>query len=381
MFGGLRGGPLRPKGWDGSYSLAGLLDQRHRRIAALVAVAALAAVGTAVLGNGPARPTGRRSSAVPTTSRGLTVPPPTRARPATTLPATTVPATPTHVQAPLAVGSTTLMVTRSLRRFDVQVLYPARQAGPAGAPLITRGPFPLIVFSPGFDIDPGAYGTLVGRWASLGFVVAVPHYPFTAAGAPGGVNESDIVQHPADLEATIDELITASSSPGTLLSRMIDPSRIGVAGHSDGGDVTDATVSNSCCRDPRIRAAAILSGAELTSFGGAYGSARVPLLVVQGDSDSINPPACSEQIYNTGGAARLYLDLRGAGHLPPYTAVPSGALYQEAVDQVTALFWAAYLDGEVSAASALAVHAGVASPASLTDGGPVAQSGTCPGAP
>jgi predicted dienelactone hydrolase len=239
----------------------------------------------------------------------------------------------------------------------------------------------LIVFSPGFDIDPAVYNTLVGRWASFRFVVAVPDYPFTAGGAPGGVNEADIVQHPEDLEATIDELIVVSSSSGTLLTRMIDPSRIGVAGHSDGGDVTDAVVSDSCCRDPRIRAAAVLSGAELTSFGGTYGPIRVPLLVVQGDSDTINAPPCSEQIYSAGGAHRFYLALRGAGHLPPHAAGPSGAVYQQAVDRVSALFWTAYLDDDASAASALEARTGVAPPATLTAGGPVAQIGNCPGAP
>ena len=47
----------------------------------------------------------------------------------------------------------------------------------------------------------------LGRTIRIGLVVAVPDYPHTAPNAPGGVNEADIVNHPADLEATIDELI------------------------------------------------------------------------------------------------------------------------------------------------------------------------------
>ena len=264
-----------------------------------------------------------------------------------------------------------LPVTRVGRRFEVQVFYPSRGGRP----------FPLIVFSPGFDISPGVYDPLVTGWASLGFVVAVPDYPFTAPGATGGVNEADIVQHPADLEATIDELLAISRRSAPPLDGMIDGSRVAVAGQSDGADVTDALASNSCCRDPRLLAAAVLSGAELTSFGGTYGSAPIPLLVTQGDSDTINLPACSEQVYDTGGSPRFYLDLLGAGHLPPYTTDPAAVVYQRAVDRVTALFWEAYLDKDASARASLDAGRDLGPDTSWTAGGPVARAGTCPGGP
>lgn len=317
--------------------------------------ALIAAAGLAVASCSPARTVGRRPPAPSTTER----------RSVTSAKATT----------PVAVGTTTLTVTRAGRAFGVQVLYPALRGGSAGTPLTARSPFPLIVFSPGFDVSPAAYNAMVVRWASLAFVVAIPHYPFTAPDAPGGVDEADIVQHPADLEATIGELLETSGRPGNLLTGMINPSRIAVAGHSDGGDVTDAVVSDSCCLDSRIRAAAILSGAQLTSFGGSYGPAPVPLLVVQGDSDTVNAPACSEQIYDTGGAPRFYLDLRGAEHLPPYTTDPG------AVERVTALFWTAYLKGDSVAATALKAGTAARPEATLIDGGPVPRIGGCPGAP
>jgi predicted dienelactone hydrolase len=339
-------------------------------MAVLIAVAGIAAVCVTVIGNGP----GHRGARPSAGSGPATTPAPTTRT-------SSSPTTRSAVESSAAVGLITLTVTGAGGLFPVVVRYPAARAGPGQAPLASRRPFPLIVFSPGFDIDPGAYDALVSRWTSLGFVVAVPDYPFTAAGAPGGVNEADILQHPADLEATIAELLTASSRAGSVLSGMINPSRIGLAGHSDGGDVTDAVMSNSCCRDYRIRAAAILSGAELGSFGGTYGPSGVPVLVVQGDSDAINAPACSEQIYDTVGQPRFYLDLHGAGHLPPYTADPSGAAYQREVDKVTALFWAAYLKGDAAAASTLKAGGGVGPTATLVVGAPVPQLGGCPGAP
>ena len=45
---------------------------------------------------------------------------------------------------------------------------------------------------------------------------------------------------------------------------------MGIAGQSDGGDVSLATADNTCCYDPAIKAVAVFSGAELSSFGGTY---------------------------------------------------------------------------------------------------------------
>ena len=325
--------------------------QRHRKSAALLAAAGLVVLGPALSGCSSSRHAGVRPRVTSPS------PPPVSAPPSTTAE---------------RIAAVTLTVTRAARQIGVQVLYPEGRSG---------RPFALIVFSPGYDIDPAVYDPLVTGWASLGFVVAVADYPNTAEGAPGGVNEADIVQHPADLESIIGQLLVMSNRSGNVLSGMVDGARIAVAGHSDGAVVADAMVSDSCCRDPRIRAAAVMSGSELTSFGGTYGPARVPLLVVQGDSDTINPPACSVQVYDTTGLPRFYLNLKGAGHLPPYTADPSGARYQPAVDRVTGLFWAAFLDQKPSAATALQNGVDVGPSASWATGGPLTRVGTCPGGP
>lgn len=340
-------------------------------MAFLITLAAVALAAVALVGRGPAR--GRPASAPSATVPSTTA---TGVRTTITTTTTTVP----RPAGPAAVGETALTVARDGRRFPVVVLYPATRPGTGAPPARDRRPYPLIVFSPGFDIDPTVYTSLLASWTTAGYVVAEPYYPFTAAGAPGGVNEEDLVQHPADLRAVVDRMLTATTDPGGPLTGMVDPSRIGVAGHSDGGDVTDAVVADSCCLDPRVRAAAVLSGAELAGFGGTYGPPAVPLLVVQGDDDDINPPACSEQIYNGARAPRYYLDLRGAGHLPPYSSAPGGAVYQEPVRRVTLLFWQAYLKGDGPAAAALAAVSPTPA-ATLTSGGPVGVAGTCPGAP
>jgi predicted dienelactone hydrolase len=287
-----------------------------------------------------------------------------------------------------AVGSTTLTVTDGTRMLTASVLYPATRPGIGVAALVRGHPWPLIVFSPGFDIVPEAYDGLVDQWVTAGFVVAVAEYPGTAPDAPGGLDEADIVDHPADLRAVIDDTLAQSATPGSVLAGTTDPNRIGVAGHSDGGDVTDAVVSDSCCRDPRIRAAAVLSGAELSSFGGSYGPPGVPLLVVQGDADQVNPPGCSQQIYDLAGSPRFYLDLLGSGHRAPYLAAgpyqatPAQATaYQLAVDRVTILFWHTYLTGDAGALAALHHGAGLGPDANLNVGAAQTVTGSCPGAP
>ena len=354
-------------------------------MAALLALAVVAAVVLVLVGrSSPSQPVGRALSAGATGGSTPAASPSASSAPSTTTTTTTTIPAPT---APFPVGSTTVAVDDVGRQFTAQVFYPSTRSGAGATPLRQGGPWPLVVFSPGFDIVPAEYTALVEHWAQAGFVVAVADYPFTAPG-PAGVNEADIVYHPADLRAVISDMLSQSANPRSLLAGTVNPARIGVAGHSDGGDVTDAVVANTCCRDPRIKAAAVLSGAELTSFGGTYGAPGVPLLVVQGDADQINPPACSEQIYDGAGLPRYYLDLHGAGHRAPYldtgpyyaSAAPP-AVYQAAVDRATLLFWESYLAGDSSALSAFTAGGGLGPDASFTAGAPVALSGSCPGAP
>lgn len=66
------------------------------------------------------------------------------------------------------------------------------------------GPLPLIVFSQGFAEPADAYAQpCCIPWAAAGFVVAAPTYPRTNPDAPGGPDESDILNHPADLRYVI----------------------------------------------------------------------------------------------------------------------------------------------------------------------------------
>ncbi len=284
-----------------------------------------------------------------------------------------------------AIATTRTPTGSSVRVLPTLVRYPAvgRPDGrldPGAPPARAAGPFPLLVFSQGYDMPAAAYSWLMNAWASAGYVVAAPTYPRTDPTSPGGPDEADIVNHPADLRSVIASLRKSHIAGANVLSGLVDPSKVAVIGQSDGGDVSLAVAAGSCCRDRAVKAAVILSGAELEAFGGAYYSAgSVPLLVVQGSADTINPPGCSIELYDQAPSPKYYLELIGAEHLPPYT-VPGKD--RSLVATAVLDFLGRYLQGRASAIQKLA-RAGNAPPvASLITGATGPGSETyCPGAP
>lgn len=266
------------------------------------------------------------------------------------------------------------------RSLPTSVWFPAIETNKGPYPDLVHGPYPLIVFSQGYDLAVDAYQALLEDWASAGFVVAAPTYPHTDPSDPVALNENDIVNHPTDLRFVINALVDSARQPGTVLSGLVNPAKIGVVGHSDGGDVSLAVAENSCCQDPQVKAAAILSGAELSSFGGSYvTTSPVPLVVVQGTADTINPPACSVQIYDDASAPKYYLDLLGAAHGPPYIDPGTD---QEVVAQVVTDFFDAELAGQPVASAAM-MNAGDRAGVSEISDASLSQpaQGSCPGAP
>ncbi len=283
--------------------------------------------------------------------------------------------------ATIATGHTA--VGAPVRLLPTVVRYPAvgrpnGRENPAAAPARAAGPFPLIVFSQGYAMPPSAYSWLLDAWTSAGFIVAAPTYPHTDPNAPEGLNESDIVNHPADLRFVIAALRAPPRAKP--LRGLIDGSRVAIAGQSDGGDVTLAVAANSCCRDRAVKAAVILSGAELQAFGGSYYAAgSTPLLAVQGTADTINPPGCSAELYDQAPRPKYYLELIGSQHLQPYVD-PGGvrALVAKAVVD----FLERYLEAKPGAERALLRDGNAAVFARLSAAATAPGSEAyCPGAP
>ena len=188
------------------------------------------------------------------------------------------------------------------RALETVVRYPA-----AG------GPYPLIVFGHGFALTPATYARLLSAWAKDDYVVAAPEFPLERADAPGGPDEADLVNEPRDMSFVIGRLLGLKALAGK-----IDPTRIAVAGHSDGAETALAVAYDGRFRDPRVRAAVVLSGAEL---GGMRSFPRhgPPLLAVQGTADPINSPGTTAAYFGRAARPKFLLWLVGASHLPPYT--------------------------------------------------------------
>jgi dienelactone hydrolase len=255
------------------------------------------------------------------------------------------------------------------RILPVLVRYPETgQSGAAKAGSVpAAGAFPLVVFAPGYLQCGDVYSDLLTQWASAGYVVAVINFPQTNCHT-ANPNESDLVHQPQDVAAVIGRLEGLSQQAQGPLAGLVDPSRVAVAGHSDGGDTVAAMAAMSCCKYQGLRAAIVLAGAEWPAFTGRwFGAPTPPMLFVQGAADTINPPAASMQLYQADSTGlRYYLNLYGAQHLAPYEGDQPP---EPIVAQVTIDFLDEYLSGSGDENSAMDSAGTVPGVAHLVSGG------------
>jgi dienelactone hydrolase len=217
--------------------------------------------------------------------------------------------------------------TSTVRVLTTAVRYPSHD----------RGPFPLIVFAHGFALTPNDYTDLLDAWVRAGYLVAAPLFPVENSDAPGGPARSDLLNEPGDISFVISRL-TERTSP---LQGLIDPTRIAVAGQSDGAVAALSVAYDRRFLDRRVDAAAVLSGAAARGFlAAARGSP--PLLAVQGTRDPVNVPASTRAYFRRMRRPKFLLWLIGATHLPPYT---SDDRWAAVVEQATTAFFNHYLRG------------------------------------
>ena len=146
-----------------------------------------------------------------------------------------------------------------------------------GLPISSRGPFPLLMFSHGANVDPHFYVSLTEYLASHGYIVVAPehtgnrlvdNYALGLTGLDCGAlpirpcrdaNTKSAVDRPQDIRFVLDQVLAGNAS---VAPAAIDASRIGMYGHSFGGYTTLAvaggTVSGAL-PDSRIKAIAPLS--------------------------------------------------------------------------------------------------------------------------
>jgi fermentation-respiration switch protein FrsA (DUF1100 family) len=245
---------------------------------------------------------------------------------------------------------------RPSRTLVTTIWYPA-SGTPGGRPRSgaapdRRGaPYPLIVFGHGLGATPQLYATLLSAWAAAGYVVAAPLFPLSSSKTPGGPDGGDIGNQPGDMSYVITSVLRADGADEGTLSGLVDPHEIGAAGHSNGAITTLALVANTCCLDPRVKAAVVMAGTTEGLPAGRYVLPEAPpLLLVHGTDDDLVPYRDAVLVFDQALGPKALLTVDGGSHASAAAfAAPSAA----SVIRATVDFFDAYLRHDPAAVGRL----------------------------
>ena len=243
---------------------------------------------------------------------------------------------PTPPPVPAGLGPPFTVASKTITLFDPSRRTPARGSVPSspGRRLVTDllvpsgapGPLPLIVFAHGWNSDPGFYAPLLHEWSEAGFLVAAPVFPDStdlAAGSP----VSDYAEQALDLSFVISSLLHDDIAS-------VDPTRIAVAGHSDGGTDVALLALDPAYADPRVRAYVCLAG-ELPSGVApyAFGASRGALLVAVGSNDEYGLAARSPVVFQDAvTSSKAMIVEQGGDHLGSFvSSTPAAAAMREEI--------------------------------------------------
>lgn len=213
----------------------------------------------------------------------------------------------------------------------------------------TGGPHPLVVFSHGLTARPETYTAITTEIAEHGYVVAAPEFPNTSGVAddPRG-NLLDVNRQPADVSFVIDQVLRLAGRTDGPLTGLVDPERIGAAGHSLGAITTLLAGFHACCTDDRIDGAVALAGGALFGTGdGRYfeGAAR-PLLLLHGEEDGLVRFSLGRMAFNRAAPPKYFVTLVGGEHTLPFVGTEP---WFEVVEASILVFLDAYVAGDAAA--------------------------------
>ncbi|MFE2944331.1 alpha/beta hydrolase family protein [Streptomyces sp. NPDC059255] len=194
------------------------------------------------------------------------------------------------------------------------------------------GRYPLVVLSPGFSLSRLTLSLLAEDLTSRGYVVALVDHAYESFGTswPDGSFTSCVAcevhgeegkpavadVRSADVSFLLDRLTGAR--PAWERARLIDRSRIGMAGHSIGGDSAEQTMSD----DPRVLAGVNMDGSFHRKEPGA-GVAGRPFLLL--GTDSLHRPGGGDTSWDTTWERldgwKRWLTVAGSAHVTSFTDV------------------------------------------------------------
>jgi predicted dienelactone hydrolase len=243
---------------------------------------------------------------------------------------------------PWAVGRTTFTVLdpdRDNRSLEVDAWYPVDPEDAGGPPsfydliftgivsevafdeppVSAEGPFPMVVFSHGNNGVRFQSYFLTEHLASHGMIVVAPdHSGNTAFDLIFPSPPFQASDRPLDVSLVITRMLQRSIDVADPFYGRVDPSRIGVAGHSFGGFTTlaMATGLQEIPPDPRVSAIMPISPASSSFSDEDLAEITLPMLVLGGTSDVTTPidPQSVRPFAFASSRPRYRVDVEKAGH-------------------------------------------------------------------
>ena len=184
------------------------------------------------------------------------------------------------------------------------------------------GRFPLLVFSPGGDVQPQYYSSLLAELASHGYVVAALSHPdltpfiaypdgTTATSVepprPAGL-DALVLQHEARIEAVAADIQAAAGHLLAEFAAHLD-GRLAAFGHSLGG----AGAATAAAREPAIAAVGDLDGS--LGAGARHVALGRPVLFMTDGGPAAPADQEARAAFVRGGSPGLKVTLHGAGHM------------------------------------------------------------------
>lgn len=251
------------------------------------------------------------------------------------------------------------------------------------------GPFPIVVFSHGLGGSRDGFAYLARHWASHGYVCLHPTHNDTAAIAANpkaGVRKQRAssarrATRLQDIRLVLDALEKLPSTRPEFADKL-DPSRIGLAGHSAGAFTVQITAGAkpaaastraSTPPDPRIKAVMAISGRGIGRGGftaDSWSALKLPFMVVTGGRDTgvgyfgdQTPERRTDAFRHAPPRDKYLLFIEPANHSsfggvprlagePPVSA-DELQLVQRAMCAVTTSFWHTYIKASPEARAAL----------------------------
>jgi dienelactone hydrolase len=252
---------------------------------------------------------------------------------------------------PFPVGVRQIALNRAGRPLPTTVWYPASGTG------VAAGRFPIVLLSHGLHALPEHLAPIATRWASAGFVVAAPRYPYTSKESVR-FDRDDVRNQPADAAYVIGELARLDGMAGDPLAGHLDTERVAAAGHSAGGHTTTGMFVAG--HSAALRAGIVIAGAQLAPFGGP--AAR--MLYVHGDADKVVGYSRGRAAFDRTPWSKAFLTLRGQGH---GEFLSSGARCFPQLVRVTTDFLRWTLYGDLAARNRLRTGGTLPGISALTD--------------